>query len=67
VTARVIANRSSYMFKERVIREMVEKLREVIACSGFFARPKPSRRRCERARQALNETADRAAVGSSSG
>ena len=30
VTARLIANRSSYMFKEELIREMVSKLREVV-------------------------------------
>jgi len=30
VTARLIANRSSYMFKEALIREMVGKLREVV-------------------------------------
>ena len=30
VTARLIANRSSYMFKEDLIREMVGKLREVV-------------------------------------
>lgn len=31
VTARLIANRSSYMFKEELIREMTLKLREVVA------------------------------------
>jgi ATP phosphoribosyltransferase len=31
VTARLIANRSSYMFQESQIREMVAKLREVVA------------------------------------
>lgn len=31
VTARLIANRSSYMFKEELIREMTAKLREVVA------------------------------------
>lgn len=31
VTARLIANRSSYMFKEDLIREMTAKLREVVA------------------------------------
>lgn len=30
VTARLIANRSSYMFKEELIREMAAKLREVV-------------------------------------
>jgi ATP phosphoribosyltransferase len=30
VTARLIANRSSYMFKEELIREMTLKLREVV-------------------------------------
>ena len=30
VTARLIANRSSHMFKEELIREMVAKLREVV-------------------------------------
>jgi len=31
VTARLIANRSSFMFKEELIRDMVAKLREVVA------------------------------------